>query len=578
MSVTGTSEARNAWADQSSLQVLSETALRLLDFPSSGDLHQLIADCLIEILDSSAVVVSEYDRAMDALVCRAFSGKPDTLPEIVDMLGVNPVGTLFPVTDSCAREILESGCLTMLDGGVYQAVFCQFPQELCGAVDTLLKPERIHAMGFVREGALLGSMVFSYGPGEVNSRLVETFGRQAGIALHRKRVEDERNRLCDQLHQSQKMESIGRMAGGIAHDFNNLLTTILGNATVALEDLREGHAAHEPVAEIVESAGRAAELTQQLLAFSRRRIVEPEDLVFDDVVESNARILKRLAGEDIELHFDLQSGPDGVVCGDPVQLGQVLINLAVNARDAMPEGGFLCVSTERIRVNTPRFVRDGVLEPGQYVVLEVTDTGIGMAPEVSAQAFDPFFTTKPGTGTGLGLSTVFGVVRQHSGAIEMDTRAEAGTTFRIFLPCCAAGCMKTTVSTCETGACQAGNESILLVEDDLKVRRTTARMLIRLGYQVLEAADGASALKLCEDRNRSIDILLTDIVMPNLNGYKLAEQARAIRPEMRVLFTSGYSEDVVSEKGVHGQGAYFISKPYSIKDLAAKIRVSLSSV
>jgi two-component system, cell cycle sensor histidine kinase and response regulator CckA len=375
----------------------------------------------------------------------------------------------------------------------------------------------------------------------------------------------------EQLRQAQKMEAVGRLAGGVAHDFNNLLTAIQGHAELLLADLPTGHVMAGDVDEIRRAAERATSLTRQLLAFSRRQVLQPRLLNVNEVVSDMERMLRRLIGSDIRLETGLADGLQPVLV-DPGQLEQVILNLALNARDAMPAGGVLGLATDNVR----RLDDDGVERA--FVHLSVRDTGEGIAPELVEKIFEPFFTTKAlGRGTGLGLSTVYGIVRQTGGNIVVHSDLAAGTVFDIFLP--AADRTRPAVERTPDPrpSPTAGSETILLVEDEAAVRRLAVRILQRHGYRVIEAANGGEAIRLARTADAPIDLLLTDMVMPGIGGRELAGLLAAERPGLRVLFMSGYTEEAIMKHGVVVRGAGFIEKPFSPALLARRVRQILAA-
>ena len=383
----------------------------------------------------------------------------------------------------------------------------------------------------------------------------------------RKRAEADRARLEEQLRQSQKMESIGRMAGGISHDFNNLLTVINGYAEMLLQGGQLSEFARHPVAQIFKAGERAKELTRQLLAFSRRQILQPVFLDLNQLIRDSEAMFGRLLGEDIRLVLDLNPSL-GLVMADRGQIHQVLMNLVVNARDAMPQGGVLTISTTEIQ----REVADppGEIAPGTYCLLEVSDTGVGIDPAIRELIFEPFFSTKGEAGTGLGLSTVYGIVRQSQGGIAVLSEPGSGTRFRIYLP--------RTERLPETAPASEGQRvplkgsaTILLVEDEDDVRSFAAQVLGGGGYRVLDAASGEAAMSIALEHTRPIDLLLTDVVLRGMNGMQLSERYLRLHPESSVLFTSGYTDDVMAFRRVFQGGVAFIAKPYSPDELLAKV-------
>ena len=391
----------------------------------------------------------------------------------------------------------------------------------------------------------------------------------------RKRLQAEQAQLQEQLQQAMKMEAIGRLAGGVAHDFNNLLTGITGNIELALLDVDPAGPLAAPLREAKQAAHSAGELTHQLLAFSRKQMVEPKVLNLNHLITGLEKMLARIIGEDVALRFTAHPSLE-LVRVDPGQFEQVIVNLAVNARDAMPRGGTLAIETANV-VLDEFAARSGGVPPGGYVMLAMSDTGTGMSPEVQAHLFEPFFTTKPhGRGTGLGLASMYGAVKQAGGAVELATEVGQGTTFRIYLPC-ATGAGEGWTRERQAKRPLGGSETVLLVEDEPTVRDLARRILSRLGYAVLVACDGAEALLLAEQHRQPIDLLLTDIVMPGMSGRELAELLARTHAETKVLYTSGYTADVIGHHGVLDDGIHFIGKPYTPQELAGKLRDVLAS-
>lgn len=381
----------------------------------------------------------------------------------------------------------------------------------------------------------------------------------------------ERKQLEEQLRQSQKLESVGLLAGGIAHDFNNMLTAITGYAELVMDRLSPDDAMRDEVAEISRAAERGALLTYQLLAFSRKQILQPETVVLNDVVADVSRMLRRLIGEDITLVVRT-SDDVGVVSADPGQISQVIMNLAVNARDAMPKGGTLTIETANVTLDEDYAAAHPSVQPGPYVMLAVTDTGTGMPPEVRGRVFEPFFTTKGiGRGTGMGLATVYGIVKQSDGHASVESEVGEGATFRVYLPR-RADTGRPVFTRAEAVQPARGSETVLLVEDEEIVRRLARRALESLGYVVLEAADGAQAVALSENSGTKIDILLTDVVMPKMSGRELVERLAVARPGLKILYMSGYTDDAIVHRGMLDEGTNFLQKPFSIQALAGKVR------
>jgi PAS domain S-box-containing protein len=380
-----------------------------------------------------------------------------------------------------------------------------------------------------------------------------------------------------QLRQAQKMEAIGRLAGGIAHDFNNLLMVISGYSEFLLERLGADQRLRGPAQEISNATQRATSLTRQLLAFSRKQMLTPKVLDLNEVVTENLKMLTRMIGEDIDLV--MVPGPGlGAVRADPGQIDQVIMNLAVNARDAMPQGGKLTIETANITLNESFARTHSPLTPGEYVMLSISDTGVGMDNETQSRIFEPFFTTKGTKGTGLGLSTVYGIVKQSGAYIFVDSQPHRGTAFRAYFPRVDAN--EDAISaqeSLELPRLGRGQETILLVEDESNLRRLARQYLETQGYQILEAEDGAAALQIADGHQGSIDLLLTDVVMPGMNGRELAEQISAQRPETRVLYMSGYTENAIGHDGLLDAGVNLLQKPFSLPTLKERVRELLDS-
>ena len=381
----------------------------------------------------------------------------------------------------------------------------------------------------------------------------------------------EHKRLEEQFLQAQKMESIGRLAGGVAHDFNNLLTVINLYSDMALRSLEPDNPLRQDLEEIHKAGDRAAQLTRQLLAFSRRQVLEMHTLNLNEVLESLAKMLPRLIGEDVTL--EMKPAPDlGNVRADPGQIEQVAVNLAVNARDAMPEGGRLTIETNNVTLDQA-FVRQHMgAAAGEYVMLAISDTGLGMTDEVKEHLFEPFFTTKGlGKGTGLGLATMYGIVKQHQGHIWVYSEPGLGSTFKIYLPRVEEE-LATLSRADEAATLPRGSETVLVVEDEPAVRGVAVRVLSGLGYRVLEASHGAEALQVAATCGQAIHLLLTDVVMPEMNGKALSEQLTVLYPGLKVLFVSGYTDETIAHRGVLDEGVAFLQKPFTPARLARKVR------
>jgi PAS domain S-box-containing protein len=407
---------------------------------------------------------------------------------------------------------------------------------------------------------------------EVRSRRMQENGIITGIQSIGRDI-SWRRRLEEQLLHTQKMEAVGRLAGGVAHDFNNMLGVIIGYSDLVLDKLSVDDPSRRRIGQIRKAGARAAEVTRQLLAFSRKQILAPKILDLSSIVSETARMLLRLLGEDIELITKLSRMPIRVKA-DPAQMEQVIMNLAVNARDAMPSGGKLILQTSTAVLDETAHDQINIV-PGRYALLTVTDTGTGMDEATRIRIFEPFFTTKrPGEGTGLGLATVYGFVKQSEGYIWAYSKPGHGTTFKIYLPAVAAPVTAVQPQQPAT-ALPRGLETILLVEDEQSLRDLNEELLTSLGYTVLSAAHGAEALKMAQ-HEAHIHVLLTDVVMPGISGRELGEKLKIIRPELKVLYMSGYTDNVIIHHGILKPGVSFLQKPFTQETLASKVREVLS--
>jgi two-component system, cell cycle sensor histidine kinase and response regulator CckA len=403
-------------------------------------------------------------------------------------------------------------------------------------------------------------------------------GRAITISEHAERVleviaEDitERRILEDQFRQAQKMEAVGRLAGGVAHDFNNLLMVISGYAEILLEHTASNDVLYLKVAAIQQAADRATTLTRQLLAFSRKQLLELKVVDINAIVKEIERLLRPLIGENTELLTRLASGL-GKTRADAGQIEQVIMNLVVNAKDAMPEGGKITIHTANVNADDSPRREYGHIQPGLYIMLSIADTGHGMDKETQARIFEPFFTTKEkGKGTGLGLSTVYGIVKQTGGYVFVQSELNRGTTFRIYFPRVPDG-TDSIESPLVSRAGTGGSETVLLVEDDESLRQLVRETLEAKGYKVLEADNGEAALRIACAHPGSIDMLITDVVMPGMSGRELAKELGASHPQSRILFLSGYTEDTIVHHGVLPPGTVFLQKPFTLQSLASKVR------
>jgi len=471
-----------------------------------------------------------------------------------------------------ARRLLGRTAEEML-GRPLASLFAEGVADPEGMVNRLLDtrlPDRLETEFRSADGSSIDVMAsgspLTTADGQLDGHIIV-----ARDITERRRAEVERAELESQFRQAQKMEAVGRLAGGVAHDFNNLLTVIIGRS----EFLRDQLPANDPLVRhvdiIAQGAQRAANLTGQLLAFSRRQVLQPKVLDLNSVIGGMAEMLRRLIGENIVL-VTLPAPGLGQVMADPGQIEQILMNLAVNARDAMPTGGRLTLETSNV-VGDEAYVRHHLgARPGAYVVLAVTDTGTGMSAETQARLFEPFFTTKgPGKGTGLGLATVYGIVKQSGGNIYVSSEPGRGTSFKVYLPRVDA-VPDTAEDSDDAGASPRGHETILLVEDEPDLRDLALEILAMHGYVVLVAAEADEALRLADGHAGRLDLLLTDVMMPGMSGRELAVELAARRPGLRVLYMSGYTADAMAGHGVLEPEIMFLQKPYSPAALAHKVR------
>lgn len=386
----------------------------------------------------------------------------------------------------------------------------------------------------------------------------------------RQKANEERHKLETQLQQSQKMEAIGQLAGGIAHDFNNMLTAIIGYGSLLNTRLGNDSELKPFVDQILSSAGKSADLTRQLLAFSRKQLISPRKTDLDELIRGTQKLLMRLIGEDIELKTQL-ADKALIVMVDPGQIEQVLMNLATNARDAMPDGGLLSICTDTEKLSESYVKEHDMEKPGMYALISVTDTGIGIDGQTQQKIFEPFFTTKEmGKGTGLGLSIVYGIIKQHGGNITVYSEPGKGTIFRIYLPLIGSKIEEAELTLVITP--KGGTETILLAEDNEDVRVLSKHVLEEHGYRVIAAVDGEDAIDKFKDNKDRIEFIIIDVIMPKKSGKEAIDEIKKINPHIKVLFTSGYTSEIISRKGVLEEGINFMSKPATPHNMLAKIR------
>ncbi len=421
-----------------------------------------------------------------------------------------------------------------------------------------------------RDGRIIKTLLRALPEYDAHGALLGTRAMFIDITQHKKAAE-EKQKLEAQLHQAQKLESIGRLAGGVAHDFNNMLGVIIGHADLALEELDPTRPPAANLRGIHQAAKRSADLTRQLLAFARQQAVAPRILDLNDTVAGMLKMLQRLIGEDIDVAWLPGAGLWPLKL-DPSQIDQMLANLCVNARDAIAGVGKITIETENVVIDEARRAVQTDFLPGEYVLLAVSDDGCGMERDILEHIFEPFFTTKElGKGTGLGLATVYGIVKQNEGFINVYSEPGSGTTFKIYLPRYGGEVVKAAAAA-PLEIPKGCGETVLLVEDESEILNVSRAMLERLGYHVLAAGTPGKALNLAKNRSGAIHLLITDVVMPEMNGRQLEKLLKELMPDLKCLFSSGYTADVIAHRGVLDEGVQFLQKPFSMKDLAFKVR------
>jgi PAS domain S-box-containing protein len=526
-----------------------------------GDVRERLSEC--RGMENAFREISEKYRRFQA-----------NIPGMVYLFVLHPDGShSFPYVNAASRQLFDldpeavMGDGALLTGLIHPDDRARYERSIRQSAETL-QPWREELRGVVN-GEVRWYECLSCPESQINGDILWD-----GIILEiteRKRAEEEKTRLESQLIQAQKMESVGRLAGGVAHDFNNMLSVILGYADLIKSRLSPDDPLLKDILAIERAAGHSRDVTRQLLAFSRKQIIDPKPMELNDLLGVTEKTLSRLIGEDIDLRF-FPAEKLWKIRFDPSQMNQILVNLVVNARDAMPGGGKLTIETANACLDEAYCRRHLGFRPGDYVLLAVSDDGIGMDREVLSHVFEPFFTTKEvGKGTGLGLATIYGIVKQNGGFINVYSEPGQGTTFKIYIPRIVAEEGKVVLRTEEPPVGHATGR-ILLVEDDEMVREVTKDILTAIGYTVLAVETPHEAVSLSEKPDERIDLLLTDVVMPGLSGKELSDRVKAVRPDAKVLFMSGYTSNVIVHHGMLEAGVHFIQKPFSMRDLARKVR------
>ena len=549
-------------------RLLDRLASLALSFGTARDLltiYRGLRDFSLSLTPSFALVICLYDEARAAREAVYFYMNGEEL-NVPSLGGV-------PVRSGPAGRAIKTG--TVVVSNDYLKDLRDRDPILVGFEEDNAPPQSALIAPMTIMGRTIGTVeVQSHELGAYTREHVTAMQLAANLAanaVENVRLLNLEREKEEQLRQSQKMEAVGQLAGGIAHDFNNLLTAINGYSELSLRRLQAEDPLHRNIKEIKKAGERAASLTRQLLAFSRKQVLQPKVLALNSIISEVEKMLSRLIGEDIELRTVLEPQL-GSIKADPGQIEQVLLNLAVNARDAMPHGGKLTIETGNVYLDGEYAKQHIAVNPGHYVMLAVSDSGTGMDEKTQARIFEPFFTTKEaGKGTGLGLSTVYGIVKQSGGNIWVYSEVGQGTSFKVYMPRVDEGAQEYKRSA-EPEDVMQGTGVILLAEDEEMVRKLAREVLEMCGYKVLEAANGGAALLICERHQESIDLLITDVIMPEMGGRELATRLSQLRPEMKVLYMSGYTDNAIVHQGVLDEGANFIQKPFSPQTLASKIR------
>lgn len=510
--------------------------------------------------------VSDRKKMEDFIFLSSQKEWEDTFNTITDMITIHDRDFNIVRANNAAKEFLKLPTVSDLMAKCYEYFHgSKCPPERCLSCECLVKGKTVTFEKFEPHLNMF-----------LEIRAIPKFDGSNNIAgvIHVVRDITERKKLEEQLRESQKMEAIGHLAGGIAHDFNNMLSVIKGSAYLMRKRIGRDDPVTAFVEQILEASDKAAGLVTGLLAYSRKQIITTRPVSVNEIITRVEKLLLRLIGEDIEIATDL-AGEELVVMADSMQIEQVLMNLAANARDAMPEGGRLSIRTEAVKLDRMLTGAYGLQKPGEYARISVSDNGIGIGSDAIKKIFEPFYTMKEvGQGTGLGLSIVYGIIKQHEGHITVRSEPEAGTTFQVYLPLTTAA--KEEQSPLSDRPFAGGTETVLLAENEGVVRKTSKDILEDAGYKVIEAVDGDDALRKFLEHKDKIQVVILDVIMPRKSGKEVSEKIREIEPDMKILFTSGYSDDIISKKGILEKGIYLVSKPGYPEELLVKVREVLN--
>jgi signal transduction histidine kinase/FixJ family two-component response regulator len=554
-------------------RLLDRLANLALTFGKARDLltvHRVLRDFTLSFTPSFGLVLCLYDdvRKVREVVYLYVNGVELDVPS-----------TSFPVREGPAGQAIQTGNVYISND--YQKDLSHMRPHHLGAEVDSNTPRSALIAPMATMGCVIGTIeVQSYELAAYtreHATAIQMAANLAANAIENVRLLNLEHEKEEQFRQSQKMDAIGQLAGGIAHDFNNVLTAINGYSELTIRQLPADDPLQQNLLEIKKAGDRAASLTRQLLAFSRKQVLQPKVLDLDSVILDMEKMLHRLIGEDIELRTVL--APDlGHIKADPGQIEQVILNLAVNGRDAMPQGGKLTIEAKNVYLEEKYSQQHLAITPGSYIRLAVSDTGIGMDAETQARIFEPFFTTKEaGKGTGLGLSTVYGIVKQSGGNIWVYSEVGGGTTFKICFPRVDKGTQLYEQPINARKESLQGRETVLLAEDEEMLRNLICQVLTDNGYQVLEAANGAAALSVCEHYQEPIHLLITDVIMPGMSGRVLADRLGQLRSEMKILYMSGYTDDAIIHHGILDSEIPFLQKPFTPVDLTRKMRELLDA-